>query len=281
MFGIAQAFRRFTVAGTLAVALVSFGGAQVVGAAPASTRAAASVKVGIQPSAPADAAGLTAYTITATNDGENAAGNVTINVPFDPAALRFVGATFSQPGAWVSNITAKALEIKTGAVGGDGGSVKAVVRFQALSGGSAQPVQRLSFDWTDKLKGGHGISNQLLGAGAASAYAPLTVGQSAGEITFASDAFASNEGVFFWYNTPDGKVIQTRVRRGYLIDAEIAKQKRNQDSSYEQGSEYVFANDQGQAAVTLSTAGLAPGTYTLVARGNSSALTAVATFKVL
>jgi len=279
MFGIAQAFTRFTIAGTLALALASLGGVSSVAAA-STTRAAASVKVGILPSAPEDAAGLTAYTITANNDGDNAAGNVTISVPYDSAALRFVGATFSQPSAWVSNNTANALEIKTGSVGGDGGSVKAVLRFQALSSASAQAVQRLSFTWTDKLKGGHGISNQLPNAGTAGAYLPLSINQGADAMTFDSDAFASNEGVYFWYNAPDGTVIPTRVQRGKLISANLAEQKYRDNSDYERGSEHAIANDQGQVDVTIGTDGLAPGTYTLVARGNSSALTTVATFQV-
>jgi len=279
MFRVAQAFTRFTIAATLALTLVSLGGAQGVAAA-SSTRIPANVKVGILPSAQADAGGLTAFTITTTNDGDNAASNVTINVPYNPAALRFVGATFSQPAAWVSNITANALEIKTGAVGGDGGTVKAVVRFQPLTSGAAQAVQRLSFEWSDKLKGGHGISNQLPSADMGGLYAPLTVSSASGSTTFSSDAFASNEGVFFWYNTPDGKVIQARVQRGKLIDAETAQRKYQDDSAYDRGAEYAIANDQGQVVVDLSSDGLAPGTYTLVARGNSSGLTAVATFQV-
>jgi uncharacterized repeat protein (TIGR01451 family) len=278
MFGIAQSFKRFTIAGTVAVALASLVGAQ--GAAAASSRVPASIKVGIQPSAQADAGGLTAYTITASNDGDNAAGNVTISVPYNPAALRFVGATFSKPEAWVSNFTSNALEIKTGVVGGEGDSVKAILRFQPLGANSGQAVQRLSFTWTDKLKGGHGISNQLPSAEMGGLYAPLAASQSAANMTFASDAFASNEGVFFWFNTPDGKVIQTRVKRGKLIDAALAQRKYQDNSDYERGSEYAIANDQGQIAVDLSTNGFAPGTYTLVARGNSSGLTAVATFQV-
>jgi uncharacterized repeat protein (TIGR01451 family) len=263
----------------MALTLVGLGGAQGVAAA-STTRVPANVKVGILPSTAADAGGLTAYTITATNDGDNAAGDVTISVPFNAAALRFVGATFSQPTAWVSNITANALEIKTGAVGGDGGSVKAVVRFQALSNNTAQAVQRLSFDWTDKLNGGHGISNLLPSADMGGMYAALTVSAAAGSTTFSSDAFASNEGVFFWYNAPDGTVIQARVQRGRLISADLAEQKHQDDSTYDRGSTYALTNEQGMVAVDLSTDGLAPGTYTLVAHGNSSGLNAVATFQV-
>ncbi|MEO7909526.1 MAG: hypothetical protein ABIV47_07730 [Roseiflexaceae bacterium] len=279
MFRVPQAFRRFTIAGALALTLASLAGAQGVAAA-SSTRIAASVKVGILPSSQADASGLTAYTITATNDGDNAAGDVTINVPYNPAVLRFVGATFSQPEAWVSNTTANALEIKTGAVGGEGGSVKAVVRFQALTSGGAPAVQRLSFEWTDKLNGGHGISNQLPSADMGGLYAPLIVSRASDGTLFSSSAFASNEGVFFWYNAPDGKVIQARVQRGKLIDAATAEQKYQDNSDYDRGSEYAIADGQGQVAVGLATNGLAPGTYTLVAHGNSSRLTAVATFQV-
>jgi hypothetical protein len=276
MLRTAHAFTRFTIAATLALTLASIGGVSSAAAA-STTKEPASIKVGILPSTPEDAAGFTAYTITASNPGANAAGEVTISVPYDSAALRFVGATFSQPSAWISNNTANALEIKTGSVGGDGGSVKAVLRFQALSSASAQAVQRLSFTWTDKLKGGHGISNQLPNAGT---YLPLSINQSADAMSFDSNAFASNEGVYFWYNAPDGTVIPTRVQRGKLIDADIAAQKYHDNSDYERGAEHAIANDQGQVDVTISTDGLAPGTYTLVARGNSSTLTAVATFQV-
>jgi len=279
MFGIAQAFARFTIAGTLALTLVSLGGVSSAAAA-SSAREPASVKVGILPSTPEDAAGLTAYTITTSNDGVNAAGEVTISVPYDSAVLRFVGATFSQPSAWISNNTANALEIKTGSVGGEGGSVKAVLRFQALSGASAQAVQRLSFTWTDKLKGGHGISNQLPSTGAAGGYLPLSINQSAGAMSFDSNAFASSEGVYFWYNAPDGTVIPTRVQRGELITANLAEQKYRDNSTFDRGSEHAIADDQGQVGVTISTDGLAPGIYTLVAHGNSSGLNAVATFQV-
>jgi len=277
MFRLAQTFKRFTIAGALALTLASLVGAQGVAAA---TRNAANIQVGILPSSQADAGGLTAYTITATNAGVDGAGDVTINVPYNPAVLRFVDATFSQPTAWVSNSTANALEIKTGAVGGEGGSVKAVVRFQALTSSGTPAVQRLSFEWTDKLKGGHGISNQLPSTDMGGLYAPLTVSGTSGDTLFSSSAFASNEGVFFWYNAPDGKVIQARVQRGKLINAAIAEQKYQDNSDYDRGSEYAIADDQGQVAVELSTDGLAPGTYTLVAHGNSSGLTAVATFQV-
>lgn len=279
MFRIAQAFTRFTVAGTLALTLAILGGVSSVAAA-STARAPASVKVGILPSTPEDAAGLTAYTITASNDGTNAAGEVTINVPYDSAALRFVGATFSQPSAWISNNTPTALEIKTGSVGGDGGSVKAVLRFQALSSASAQAVQRLSFTWTDKLKGGHGISNQLPSTGTAGDYLPLSINQSADAMSFDSNVFASTEGVYFWYNAPDGTVIPARVQRGKLINANLAEQKYRDNSDYQRGAEYAIADDQGQVDVTISTDGFAPGVYTLVAHGNSSGLNAVATFRV-
>jgi uncharacterized repeat protein (TIGR01451 family) len=276
MFGIAQALKRLTLAGTVAVALTGVVGVQ--GAAAATNRAPAIIRVGILPSTQAEAGGQTAYTITASNEGANAAGNVTITVPFDAQALRFVGATFSRPQAWVSNITSNALEIKTGAVGGDGDSVQAILRFQPLGSGSSQAVQRLSFEWTDKVKGGRGISNQPPSAGASNAQ--LNVSRSSSLLTFSTDAFASYEGVVFWYNTPDGKVVQTNVKQGKLIDVDLAEQKHRDDNDYDRGAPSAIANDKGQISVDLSTEGLAPGTYTLVAYGNSSKLAAVAAFQV-
>src|SRR5262249_101542 len=143
-----------------------------------------------------------------------------------------------------------------------------------------QAVQRLSFTWTDKLKGGHGISNLLPSASTAGGYLPLSINQSADTMSFASNAFASNEGVYFWYNAPDGTVIPAWVQRGRLINANLAEQKYRDDSSYDRGSKHAIASDQGQVDVTISTDGLVPGIYTLVAHGNSSGLNALATFQV-
>ena len=44
--------------------------------------------------------------------------------------------------------------------------------------------------------------------------------------------------------------------------------------------QHMFADGQGAVSVRLSTAGLAPGAYTLVARGNTSGLIAVGSFDV-
>jgi AcrR family transcriptional regulator len=41
-----------------------------------------------------------------------------------------------------------------------------------------------------------------------------------------------------------------------------------------------FADSQGAVSVRLDTAGLAPGAYTLVARGNTSGLIAIGAFQV-
>jgi hypothetical protein len=65
-----------------------------------------------------------------------------------------------------------------------------------------------------------------------------------------------------------------------LISANLAERKYRDNSDYQRGSEYAIAGAQGQVDVALSTDGLVPGTYTLVAQGNSSRLTAVATFQV-
>jgi len=64
MFSIAQAFTRFTIAGTLALTLASLGGVSSVAAA-SSTKEPANIHVGILPSTPEEAAGLTAYTYLA------------------------------------------------------------------------------------------------------------------------------------------------------------------------------------------------------------------------
>ena len=76
------------------------------------------------------------------------------------------------------------------------------------------------------------------------------------------------------------------TRDGYLLDADVlaAKKARHEEKGtpgeYDDGVDHMFADSQGAVSVRLSTAGLAPGAYTLVARGNISGLIAVGSFDV-
>jgi hypothetical protein len=266
------------VAGALAAILALVGGVGQAAAAPATaSNSDTDIGVGILQTASSNDGTLT-YTVTIVNDGEKMVKYTTVTVPFDAKALQALDGSLSNRSGSVS-ITPGAIEIKTSALGGGGDSVQATLHFRALPGSSGGLTQRASYSW----KQGSGVSNLPL---AAVAHASLDSSVEGSVATFSTNAFGSREPVTFWYNTPSGQVVATRVRDGFLLDAEVVRQhKADNDRQknhhvYNQGALGVFADDQGSVSVQLSTKGLAPGVYSVVARGNTSGLIAVGTVAV-
>jgi hypothetical protein len=269
--------RQLAVAGALSAILA---GGVGVGQAAAADRNGPSIGVGIQQSA-AGADGTLTYTVTAINTGDAGVKRVNITVPFDTAALQPVNAALQSDAGWV-NTTAGAVAIQTGGLGSQGDSVQAILRFQALPGhAGASLSQRATYTWSATNDHGSGVSNLPL-----STQASVAVQAEGRDLVFDSSAFGSGEGITFWYNAPGSRVVATRIRDGYLFDADVlAAQKarhveKGNHGEYDDGVDHMFADSQGAVSVRLSTAGLAPGAYTLVARGNTSGLIAVGSFDV-
>lgn len=268
--------RQLVVAGALSAILAGGAG---VGQAAAAARNNPDIGVGIQQSA-AGADGTLTYTITAINTGDAGVKRVNITVPFDTAALQPVNAALQSDSGSV-NTTPGAVAIQTGALGSQGDSVQAILRFQALPGHAGAGLsQRATYTWSATDQKGSGVSNLPL------AQASLAVQAEGRDLIFDASAFGSGEGITFWYNAPGGSVVATRIRDGYLFDADVlaAKKARHEEKGtpgeYDDGVDHMFADSQGAVSVRLATAGLAPGAYTLVARGNTSGLIAVGSFDV-
>lgn len=207
--------------------------------------------------------GIVTYTIVATNRGKGAATNSIITMPFDPTEVSVVDARLSHGGAWVTQLRENALEFQTGHLESMGGAVTVTVRLATRSTvpDGTRLAERLSFLWHDEVGEGTGQSNYpLLVAGANDRSEPFTMltvappNAVAGSIhVFASGSFAPNEPVSLWYNTPDGAVVSLPA---------------------------VVADSEGRIHVTLTTTDFHPNTYSLVAYGSWTTLTAVGPFHV-
>jgi len=269
--------RQLVIGAALSAILIGVAGA---GQAAAASRHSTHVGVGIQQSA-TSADGTLNYVVTAVSDGTDMAKKTTISVPFDAAALRVVNWSLSKTASQVSAAPG-VIEIQTGPLGGDGDSTQVTLSFRALPGhAGAVLTERASYKWSADGNTGSGLSNLPVAGNAA-----LDVQIAGGNATISSSVFGTNEPVTFWYNAPGGRVVGTRVRDGYLLDADaVAAKKAYNDRKvkhgvYDDGVPNVFADAQGNVSVLLSTANLAPGAYTVVARGNSGGLEAVGAFEL-
>jgi hypothetical protein len=277
MYGFNR-IRQWVFAGALSAALI---GGLSAGPAEAAARKNSNVGVAIQRSAVA-ADGTLDYTVTVVSSGELAVKRVIVTVPFDASALQPVSGALQSDAGQVT-LGASAVEIRTGVLAGDGDSAQATLRFRDLPGhAGAGLTQRASFSWSASDVNGSGISN-LPVAGQAS----LAVTSEGRDLVFEGSVFGSNEGITYWYNTPSGSVVAMRIRDGYLLDGNYvdarkdAHTRNNKPGKYDEGSDHMFADAAGTVSVRFSTAGLAPGAYTVVARGTTSGLIAVGAFEIM
>lgn len=221
------------------------------------------VSVSTNPNISVQPGGIFTCTILVRNIGEGDADNVTATMPFDPAKVQVVDAAFSQDTAWVSQLNGDNLVFETGRIQENGGVVTATVRLRALPGvpagaglgarvtikGNGVEVERERSNLVPLVVGTTSVNQPFYPLAVAPASAPA-----GSNFTFASTIFIPNEPVTFWYNTPTG------------ASFEITR---------------VDADDEGTVNETfISAPDLPGGTYTMVAYGNWSKLTATTTFVV-
>jgi hypothetical protein len=197
-------------------------------------------------------------TIVATNHGEGQATHGYISVPLDRTMVELKEARFSRATAWVQSIGAQAITIETGTLHSRGDTITATLRLvispQAREGD--QFGGRVPFRWRDHSAGRAGESNLLdLVVGQAppptvATLQPLVNADTTASRQFTSGIYAPGEPVALWYHTPGDQVV---------------------------GLDRVQADTKGEIQAALPLAGLAPGSYTLVAAGVWSGLQATAT----
>jgi hypothetical protein len=203
-------------------------------------------------------------TIKVANHGLGDASEVIVSMPFDPTQVEILDASFSRPTAWVSQLRTDSLEIRTGPLGSESDTITATVRLRIrpkVAPGTALPLQ-LGYRWlnAEVHGGGDGNSNRLpLTAGQTTIDAPwyplaITPGSAppGTSLHLSSASFAPGEPVALWYNGPQGA---TEVGR------------RSADAN-------------GALEVVFDSAGLASGSYSMVAYGLWSEITAVGVFQI-
>lgn len=230
----------------------------VVGDEPDETIRTAKVVVVQRATGSAKPGSIMTTTVVARNLGLGAAGDVVVTMPLDSSRVRILDATFSRPGAWVSETGAEQVVFQTGRLGSKGDVVTATLRLEvkggAPEGGSVGG--RFSYSWKDAGPGGVGRSNLVevpMGVEASSILALTSSPADGGGHTFAGSAFVPGEPVALWYNAPDGRVVALgRVK----------------------------ADADGAISKALAAQGLASGSYSMVAQGVWSEITAVAPFAI-
>jgi hypothetical protein len=263
--------KQLLISGTLAATVLGVG----VGGAAAAVRddqKSADIKISVQKSA--DQSGVLSYSLDLRNDGKGPATSSLIELPFDASALQLVSTEFSKADAWVSKVDGSEIEISIGKIGSGGDTLHATLRFAALQADAALSAPAL-VHWNDENGGGNASSNWPNRSAAPSGIYALSVSAAGSDYAFSADIFAPNEQVTFWYNTPNGQVVQSEIKDGYVVAA-----GSTDDEEDEEGASFAGANTDGVVSVRIDTRELSAGRYSLVARGNSGGLVAVGVFDV-
>lgn len=201
-------------------------------------------------------------TIVITNRGTGSASDATITLPFDPAIVRVIDASFSRPTVWVSQLVTNSLAIRTNRLANDGDVVTATIRLSVLANAPEGAIvsDALSVKWQDDVNGGQARSNgSVLVVGAADSTVPtysLAVSPSSGasgtSFIFKGSIFAPGEPVGVWYNAPNGTVV---------------------------GGSTFYAKADGSLTVSFADK-VTPGAYAMVFYGHWTKFTAVGAFEV-
>lgn len=205
---------------------------------------------------------VVSYEVVVKNLGRGSAKTAYVTLPLTGAA-EVLGATFSRPSAWVTEVSASSLKFETGPLGSRSDVVTATIRLGIKPGAAAGSTltDRLTVSWRDGVSGGTSLSNlPIVVVGAASDHRATytleasTNSASAGTpFIFSSAVFAPKEPIGTWYNTPSGAVVAGPT---------------------------FFAEEDGSLAVELDSSELSPGSYSFVFYGHWTEFTGVAAFAV-
>lgn len=271
--------RRSILAGTLALAVVAGG----LGAAPASAATAraekANVSVALIPQADTAslADGVDTYRVIVTNHGDSDVKKVTVSVPF-AAGYSPDGVSFNRGGAWVSQLGGEGLDLRIEQMRGNGDSVSGTLRFASRGAAPSNALLgRATVTWSGDERQTRNISNLPVSShgGTIATAAALPNGDPA--YSFRAAAFASGEPVSLWYTSGTGASTALVLEKDVAFPAPPEKDSDDDDKEY---GTSLAASSQGELQARINVANLAPGTYTLAARGGWSGTVAYATFIV-
>lgn len=230
-----------------------------------------------EPAAPADVAvaiwatpsvhvarnGVLAYEIRLSNEGRGLATGVQVVMPYNRQQFTLTHTRLAaSKGDWVSAIGADRITVNFGRLNpGEQRTGTLYLRVANNLPDNTMISVRNSFTWSDERNGGQGQTNWapvlVRGGNVDSPWVWLEVNPLSGRAgtvhTFFTDRFIPGEAVTTWLNTPSG--VRALELRG-------------------------VADSSGRVRLSLVSAGLAEGNYSLVVYGTRSKLTAVAAFVV-
>jgi hypothetical protein len=268
-----------TLLGTLA-----FGAAGAGTVAAASATRHASISVATNPAAAANVRPGSSFTdtMTVSNQGDDPAKDVALQVTFDPAVVQLQSVQFNRDGAWVTATMANGFQASLGRLGTKGDSVSVTANFVALAGYPAgAPLEsQLDVSWRDTStdSGHHNDSNAPMLAGMSGQPSTTAATPSNGVVTVTGAGFQPAEAVTFWYNLPSGTAAPLYLRHDQLVTDKTHKERSHNMDENKDNATALYADASGQISTSFATAGLAAGAYSIVAHGVSSGLNVVIPF---
>lgn len=253
---------------------------------PGRTGAHIIVTVDAMPMAEIGKDGIFTDTVTIRNDGQHAAADVLMTVPFDSAALKLVSVKVEREGAWVVKTLPSAFVVDLDRLSSGGDTITVAVTFATAPGYTiTKAINALvNMQWTDGNGRHSSMTDALFVAAMARTEAQVAAPVVAGEdqiVKVYGSAFRSGEVVTFWYNTPVGTVAPLYVHDGTLTTERREKiTYSNGASDYVNNAQYLIANDKGEITTLLGVKGLRTGSYSVVARGMTNGMTVVVPFSI-
>lgn len=230
---------------------------------PSASPADVSLTLWVTPSIRVAGDGTLVYELRVTNYGKGTAKGVQITLPYNRQQVTLTNASFlTGSGDWVSAVGDSTITVSFGPIAPGAKRIGYLYQRVARTLPNDTVISvRAATTWSDSREGGSGASNWtpvLVGSGSTtSAYLWLAVSPASGKAgtnhRFYTDRFIPGEGVTTWLNTPSGvKPLDLRAT----------------------------ADGYGRIWLDFASTGLTPGSYSLVAQGARSGLTAVSGFVV-
>lgn len=222
--------------------------------------------------------GVDTYLVTITSHTPNHAHYAKVRIPFN-GEYRLANASFNRDDSWVSVVGEDFVELSVVHLIGKRDYATAMLRFVSVGPTERNAlVERASVTWRGDTNMPHNLSNLPVAyqAGTISPFATLYDGSTV--YSFSASPFASGEAVNLWYTSPSGESTRLVLEDGFAIPPPRARDASDDALAC---SEAVDANAIGAFEVRIKLpANMAPGTYTMVARGGWSGTQASAPFVV-
>jgi|GEM_PF-1435298 len=224
------------------------------------------------------------YTLTVSNIGTEPASDVDLTIPLNPTVGKLQNIQVSQ-GRLLAQ-TPSSVEVLLDRV--DAGTQQTVMLTLAWlpgAGNASAISDRASFSWRNNgLDRSQGQSN-LPSVSPTNIY-QLAVTPNAGQsntFDFSGALFVPGEPVTFWLNTPDGQALPLYVN-GTTLTTNSSQTLDDSKTGFKKVTYTLSSNarvgPQGDLSIALDGTTLAAGSYSLVAQGFASKITAVAPFQV-